>query len=156
MYQYDPLTAPDPETWLALDDHDQIEIIEQAHRRLGDKFPKLLLHSVIHNIAENQLAMGMPEVRAALKRVMAEGLDRHQAIHALGSVIMEHLRNMLADKRPFDHDSFNRSMAELTAAKWWAMADVDVEDVDVERPPVRATSKGGRRKSVVRRPKKRR
>jgi hypothetical protein len=149
MYQYDALTAPDPETWLVLDDHERIALIEEAHRQLGDKFPRLQLHVLVHNIAETQLAMGMPEVRAALERVMAAGLDRHQAIHALGSVIMGHLRDILSSDRKFDQQSFDRSMAELTAEKWRALADV-------EKPPVRANGKGGVKRSVVRRPKKRR
>jgi hypothetical protein len=47
------------------------------------------LHGVAHVIVEKQVAMGdPPAAREALARLMGEGLDRHDALHAVGSVVM--------------------------------------------------------------------
>jgi hypothetical protein len=46
-------------------------------------------HAANHVIVENQLAMGdATVVPATLARLMQEGLDRHDAIHAIGSVLV--------------------------------------------------------------------
>jgi hypothetical protein len=38
---------------------------------------------------ETQLAEGHAEATAALDRLLQEGLDRHEALHAIGSVLAE-------------------------------------------------------------------
>jgi hypothetical protein len=44
---------------------------------------------LLHGIVENQIALGdeLP-VERTVKRLIAEGLDRHNAIHAIASVIV--------------------------------------------------------------------
>jgi hypothetical protein len=45
-----------------------------------------------HVIVENQVALGEAyPVQSVLLRLMEEGLDRHDAIHAIGSVLAERL-----------------------------------------------------------------
>lgn len=56
------------------------------------------LHALAHVIVENQLAEDLPEARRALERLLGEGLDRHDAIHAIASVLMGHFWNLL--KKP--------------------------------------------------------
>jgi len=47
------------------------------------------MHGVAHVIVENQIAAGDSTVEpVTLARLMREGLDRHDAIHAIGSVLM--------------------------------------------------------------------
>jgi hypothetical protein len=56
------------------------------------------LHAVMHVIIENQVALGdeVPAQRT-LRRLMAEGLDRHQGIHAISSVLtMAAVQNRVA------------------------------------------------------------
>jgi len=87
MKQYDPLIAPDADEWLALDESERIALARAYHRRTRVRLPNLEVHAMAHAVVETQIAMGdeTPVRRTAL-RLMAEGLDRHDAIHAIGSV----------------------------------------------------------------------
>ncbi len=44
------------------------------------------VHSVLHVIVENQLAMNAEPVPATIARLTRQGLSRHEAIHATGAV----------------------------------------------------------------------
>ncbi len=49
------------------------------------------LHVHLHELVETQLARGEPpEVGEALARLAARGLDRHEAIHRILQVLVEH------------------------------------------------------------------
>ena len=52
-------------------------------------------HYVIHVILETQLAEGIQAIVDAFVRMQHEGLSRHDAIHAVGSILLRHLREML-------------------------------------------------------------
>jgi hypothetical protein len=88
--RYDAHNAPDPEEWLELDESDRLDLIKRYHIRA--KLPvgeNERLHAAAHVIVENQVAMGEATVvPATLARLMREGLDRHDAIHAIGSVLV--------------------------------------------------------------------
>jgi hypothetical protein len=88
MKHYDPLAAPDPSEWLALDEHERMRIVGRYHRRIGFNAASFESHVAIHTTIENQIAMGdeLP-VRRKIEQLMHEGLDRHEAIHAVGSVL---------------------------------------------------------------------
>src|ERR1700676_270077 len=81
--QYDPLEAPEPEQWLALDEGERIHLAQSYHRRARVRLPNEKVHAVLHVVVENQIALGdeMP-VQRTVQRLIAEGLDRHEAIHA--------------------------------------------------------------------------
>ena len=108
MEAYDPSRSPVPQVWLALTEFKRIELVEAFHERSGDFGGSLKLHSMIHTVVENQLAMAHPaEAGEALSRLMRQGLDRHEAIHAIGTVLAEHLfpilkakENRLSSTRP--------------------------------------------------------
>jgi hypothetical protein len=91
--RYDPLQAPEPEEWLSLDESERIRLAAEYHRRARIRLPNRKVHAVFHVIAENQIATGdeIP-VRRTLVRLMEEGLDRHEAIHAIGLALTEHVR----------------------------------------------------------------
>ena len=91
MKQYDPDRDPSPEEWLALDEQERIGLSEEYHRRHRIRIRNAKLHAVVHAIVENQLALGEPVVVATVARLRGEGLDRHDAIHAIGSVLSVHL-----------------------------------------------------------------
>src|SRR5439155_21707934 len=86
--RYDPQHAPDPEAWLALDEAERTELVFQYHLRARVRLPNARLHATIHVVVENQVALGdeIP-VRRTLERLRAEGLDRHDAVHAACSVL---------------------------------------------------------------------
>ena len=95
MKQYDPDYGPAPQEWLALDEQARIQLCEEHHG--GQWSPSALRHAVVHAIVENQLALGEPVVVATLARLRSEGLDRHDAVHAIGSVLSAHLDSLLED-----------------------------------------------------------
>jgi hypothetical protein len=88
--QYDPHEHTDSDAWLALDESERMRLVERYHRRQRIRLPNETIHAVIHVIVENQVAIGDEfPVRAVLHRLIKEGLDRHEAIHAIGSVLSQ-------------------------------------------------------------------
>jgi hypothetical protein len=122
MDRYNALIAPDPENWLRLEEGERVEIVSHFHKKLG-QWPggsRGHLHAVFHVIIENQLAEGLAPLHAALTRLLNEGLDRHEAIHALGSVLIGHLTDMLKEHTVHDPEKYRQELEQLTAAKWRA------------------------------------
>jgi hypothetical protein len=97
MRNYDPDKSPDAKHWLASDDGERITLVSDYHRRKRISMPAPDLHAVIHVVVENQLALGDAVVVATLERLVADGLSRHDAIHAIGSVLAEYLYELLRD-----------------------------------------------------------
>jgi hypothetical protein len=128
MKRYDASTAPDPQAWLELDEQERIDLAIAYHRRyhlqMGQS-PKL--HGVTHVIVENQVAMGdATVVPATLARLMREGLGRHDAIHAIGSILIAIVFDVMTEKLDANVDinaRYGRELAELTAARWRAQAE---------------------------------
>ena len=127
---YDALVEPHPDDWLATDEQRRLDMIERYHRREGFEVERAGAHAALHAIIENQIAEGdqLP-VRRTLLRLMAEGLDRHEAIHAIASVLAGHINEYLRESgsqtRPPEQQSdrdFNAryfsELEELTAEGW--------------------------------------
>ena len=120
MTNYDPSVAPDSTAWLEMDEDERLEMVREYHRRQRIKLPNLGAHALTHAVIENQLAEGLVPASSALNRLLAEGLDRHEAVHALGSVLMEHIWN-LTNKPRGDGDPnapYLAALDKLTAASW--------------------------------------
>lgn len=132
--RYDPDVVPDAAAWLALDEDDRIMLAQAYHRRAGIEVPNQKVHAMIHVVVENQIALGeeLP-VRRAIDRLMTEGLDRHEAVHAVGSVLAVYLTDLLnADTpQPAKLQDYNAAVERLTAESWRAEFLSDAED---ERP----------------------
>ena len=128
IMRYDANTAPDPVAWLELDEQERIDLAIAYHRRrrlpMGQD-PKL--HGTVHAIVENQVALGdVTVVPATLARLMREGLGRHDAVHAIGSVLIGIIFDLSQKKVGADVDinaQYGRELAELTAASWRAQAE---------------------------------
>jgi hypothetical protein len=120
---YDPLVAPDPEDWLAMDDDERALLVERYHRDTGVDVPRPKAHAMAHVIVENQIAEGdaLP-VRRTAQRLMAEGLDRHDAIHAIGATLMWHMNELVGGRRSADDPNaeYFAELERLTAADWLA------------------------------------
>lgn len=118
---YDPDRAPDPEVWLALDEQERQVLVEDFHRRADDHLPNETVHAIFHVIVENQIAMGddLP-VRQAIERLMRDGLDRHEALHAVGSVLSEFMYGTLHGKtaEAFPQEAYAAAVERLTAKDW--------------------------------------
>lgn len=124
MDRYDAEVAPAPADWLALDEGERVLLVEQYHRDARIPMPKRArhLHATIHTIVENQLALDSEAiVRSTLARLMKDGLTRHDAIHAIGSVLAEYLNDLMhAENAPPDtsHAPYYASLEQLTVEKW--------------------------------------
>jgi hypothetical protein len=126
---YDPEVAPDPQEWLALPEQKRLDMVSDFHRRAGVPLTSRETHAAMHLTIENQIALGdeLP-VRRAVDRLMAEGLDRHQAVHADGSVLSSLLFETLNDPeaRVFPTEAYNAAIKRLTVEGWrrdWAPDD---------------------------------
>ncbi|WP_147257823.1 DUF1841 family protein [Pseudonocardia hierapolitana] len=61
------------------------------------------LHITVHEIVANQLwDDDPPEVWRSAKRLSATGMDRHDVLHAIGEVLVEHLHGALTGSGPSD------------------------------------------------------
>jgi hypothetical protein len=131
---YDPDVAPDVEAWNALDDDEKRMLVESFHRRARIKLPNLKVHAIMHVVIENQVALGddLP-VRRAIERLMGEGLDRHDAVHAVASVLAGHFHDLAKGNIAEVNASaaYNAAVERLTAASWHA--ELGPSDEDEER-----------------------
>jgi hypothetical protein len=122
---YDPLVAPDPRQWLVLDEQERINLVMEYHRRASLRAPSEQAHATIHAVVESQIADDELPVSRKSRQLMSEGLDRHDAIHAIGSVLAVHINDLLREaksgKPPSGKDPNEAYFAELerlTAKSW--------------------------------------
>ena len=122
MERYDPDTAPDPEAWLALGEGERLELVESAHDEEFDYLPNPTLHCAMHVAIETQVAMGeeLP-VAGHLARLISEGLARHEAVHAVASVLAEHMFKIMKHPQESSRDpneAYYSALLRLSARKW--------------------------------------
>ena len=117
---YAPMIEPDLEEWQSLDEWTQIDLVREYHRRAEVDLPNEKIHAVLHVVVENQIALGdeVPTV-ATVQRLLREGLDRHEAVHAAGTVITDIIYDIFKgrDRGPDPNKKF-RKMNKLTARRW--------------------------------------
>jgi hypothetical protein len=114
------MQAIDPEQWLALEEGDRLDLIYEFHQDAGIEVPDMQTHATLHCVIENQIALGdeLP-IAATLRRLLEEGLDRHDAIHAIASVLVNHLFDMVhGEDASRAQDIYFAEVAALTAAQW--------------------------------------
>jgi hypothetical protein len=123
--RYDPALPPNRDDWIGLDEGEQIALVCEHHRRAGIGVPNLRVHAAMHVAVENQVLMGdQTPVAATLTGLMAEGLDRHEAIHAIASVLAGAMFDAVGAQGSGDVGAaYFREVAQLTAEKWRARAD---------------------------------
>jgi hypothetical protein len=122
--RYDPLVAPDPASWLATDEQERISLVTDYHGRARVKLPNIRVHAVIHVVVENQIALAEAPVARAMQRLMADGLDRHDAIHAIGAVLAEFMFDLVHEPIPpgDPNKSYFEAVERLTADEWRRLA----------------------------------
>jgi len=120
MESYDPLNAPDPDEWQSVDEQERIILVMEHHREAGVELPNERLHATVHVIVENQIALGdeIP-ARATLERLIREGLDRHDAIHAVGNVLVDYMQELAGgDAAANSNERYYEELKKLKAAEW--------------------------------------
>jgi hypothetical protein len=96
MQRYDPLEAPDAQEWLALDEQERIDLVLNYHRKARIRLPNAKVHALVHAMVETQIALeDETPARRTAQRLMDEGLDRHEAIHAIGWVLIEFMSDLM-------------------------------------------------------------
>ncbi|GMQ83721.1 MAG: hypothetical protein BMS9Abin06_0460 [Gammaproteobacteria bacterium] len=121
MERYNPSQAPDPDEWQALDEFDRIELIQAFHAEADEEIPEgpEKIHAVIHVVVENQLAMGVEPIPATIAKLTRQGLDRHEAIHAVGAVLSENIFELLqSNEASWDSKRYRKRLEKLTAKRW--------------------------------------
>ena len=123
MHQYNPAKSPKPSEWLALDELTRLDLISQFHEDHGEFGESMEAHAGIHAAGETQLAMDVPNARDALVRLRRSGLTRHDAIHAIGSVLAEHLHGLVhnQDVQPDEANSrYYERLRSFTKEDWFS------------------------------------
>ena len=122
MEAYNPERGPEPESWLELDEQERILLIEAWHRVARIKLPNVTAHAALHVIVENQIALDLEPVVRAMDRLRKQGLTRHDAIHAIGSVVAENLFGILKadqnDDATASQARYYAAVERLTAVSW--------------------------------------
>jgi hypothetical protein len=118
--RYEAAVAPEAGAWLGRDEQQRIGAVERFHRNVQVHPPmdNARLHALVHVVVENQLALGDPrETVAAMERLRAAGLSRHEALHAVGTVVFEELSQLTHKGRGFDRDAMNAALAALAPGR---------------------------------------
>ena len=121
MNVYHPSQSPKPQEWLELDESIRIDLVRKSHEVSEVEFEEEQaknIHSVIHVIVENQIALGVEPVPATMSRLIRQGLSRHEAIHAIGAVLSEDLFEILKNKHDHNFKKYRRRLDKLTAKRW--------------------------------------
>ncbi len=105
-----------------LDEEERIMAVEDYHEEIGEALPSGKMHAIIHTIVENQLAENLLETHRTLRRLMDDGLDRHDGIHAIGSVLSQHMFSAMnkAEGKGSNAD-YHKMLKALTVEKWMNM-----------------------------------
>jgi NAD(P)H-dependent FMN reductase len=76
----------------------------------------------MHVVVEDQIATGYGPSKRAMARLQQEGLSRHEALHAIGSVVadlyFESTRNPQANEPDELQSRMNDAIERLSAAQW--------------------------------------
>jgi hypothetical protein len=121
MQRYNPIEAPNPEEWLALDERARIDLVRDYHRRARIRLPIERVHAMLHAIVETQIALGdKTTARRTALRLMDEGLDRHETIHAIGMVLINHTSDLMKTMKSGQDPNapYFAALERLTAQHW--------------------------------------
>ena len=119
MDHYDPERSPEPSGWLGFDEAARINLVLKYHEDIEVELPNEKLHAVVHVVVENQAALGEDPVPETLERLTRQGLDRHEAVHAVGAILADDIYNLLNTKdATWDSRKYRRRLAKLTAKRW--------------------------------------
>lgn len=119
--KYNPHLPIDRDLWRALDEDEKIMAVRRYHRAKGIRLPSPQMHAVLHVVVENQVAHGDEYVaESVLLRLIGEGLSRHQAIHAIATVLAEQMfRAVHSQNAAKDLGSeYTARLTRLTAESW--------------------------------------
>lgn len=121
MVSYNPSVQPNIEEWLKATDDERTTVVKEFHEENDEAMDEeaLTLHSAVHVIVENQLAMGVELLPETVTKLIRQGLSRHEAIHAIGAIIAEDIFAIVrGQKSEFSPKQYRRKLEKLTAKRW--------------------------------------
>lgn len=121
--KYDPIEGPVSEVWLEAEESERIDAVTRNHEQTGVAAGSLRGHAIVHSMVETQLARGLQGVGTVVERLQTEGLDRHGAVHAVGSVLRKILYAAASGDGTFDENAYGDALRALTAAEWRKAGD---------------------------------
>lgn len=112
---YHPLIEPNKDEWLESSEYDRIDAVRKYHENSDeDEFEEgnaLSIHSMLHVIVENQLAMGIELNPETIEKLTQQGLDRHEAIYAIGAIISDDIFYIVrGDKTEFSPTEYQKKL----------------------------------------------
>lgn len=127
MDNYDPDIEPNPEAWLALTESDRLELVLEYHIQLEDdledlddledmedEMPNMEIHCSMHVVVENQLALDSPPLsRKTMTRLLASGVSRHDAVHAIANAMTQEMFLMMKSNEMFNEERFCKALARI-------------------------------------------
>ena len=120
MDTYNPSKNIEPDVWLALDEDERLGLIEEYVQNEEDEIDDSIvsIHSMAHCIVENQLAQKEKETEDAYARLRRQGLNRHETIHAIASVVFGHINDALGSEDKDLAIRYKSRLRKLTAKRW--------------------------------------
>lgn len=125
---YDPDVAPSASEWLALRELERLRLAQSYHVAARFKVPSVKAHAAVHAAVENQIATGYGPSKRAIDRLQSEGLSRHEAVHAIGSVVTQFIYELGQGQTEEQRASFQTRMGaviEQLHAKTWLSGGSD-------------------------------
>jgi hypothetical protein len=113
------LNSEDAAFFKAMQDHPEYTDFWEHAAELGGREVEAdrtnpFLHVSLHAVIERQIAEGNPpETSQALFRLTRAGMDRHEALHRIASVLSEMLWQTLRDRKHADPETFRRRLRQL-------------------------------------------
>lgn len=124
---YDPNFEPDPQAWLALSGLERIRLAQSHHVSARVRVPNMKAHAAMHATVENQVATGYGPSKRAIARLQSEGLTRHEAVHAVASVVVQFIDELNTGQTEEQQSSFQSRMGQaiegLNAQQWLSSND---------------------------------
>ncbi len=121
MQEYNPSNSIDADEWLEVDELMRSELVRKFHRGLDEPLSEDSLpgHALIHVIVENQIATNIELVPETIAKLVRQGLDRHEAVHAIGALISAQMFNLAQGNiEKFCTVKYKRQLKKLTAKRW--------------------------------------
>jgi len=98
-----------------------MDIVRDFHEASGEEFPEdaLEMHTIFHVTVENQLAEKVELLPETIAKLTRQGLDRHEAIHAIAAIISEDIFDLWkGNKTEFSTKQYRRKLEKITAKRW--------------------------------------
>ncbi|MCU7937488.1 MAG: hypothetical protein KZQ99_21965 [Candidatus Thiodiazotropha sp. (ex Dulcina madagascariensis)] len=121
MDQYDPLTQPNTEEWLGATENERVSAVREYHEKSNEDLDEkaLAIHSAIHVIVETQLAIGVELLPETMAKLIRQGLNRHEAIHAIGAIISGDILAIIrGEKTESSPKQYRKKFEKITAKRW--------------------------------------